>query len=101
MEKETEVTIPQIMERSTSCTRETVEVATQTTPTRITEESNCSGSCGVRCHYCMEVRERIGSAEFTALQTRIDSMNKEEWARILEIIVGKAGNRSKNTEMRR
>ncbi|VDM18039.1 unnamed protein product [Hydatigera taeniaeformis] len=81
------------IDRSTSCTDlcKVEDAATDTT----TERGKMYGDPvdGERCHYCLGVREQVGKAEFCALQARVEAMDKEEWGRVLDIIIGKSGDR--------
>ncbi|KAL5110539.1 hypothetical protein TcWFU_006478 [Taenia crassiceps] len=82
---------PRSIERATSCTDlcKVVDAATATTMER---GKMCGdGIDGERCHYCLGVREQVGKAEFCALQARVEAMDKEEWGRVLDIIIGKGG----------
>lgn len=83
------------IERATSCTDlyKVVDAATATTVER--GKNSGDGSDGERCHYCLGVREQVGKAEFCALQARVEAMDKEEWGRVLDIIIGRSGGRGR------
>ncbi|VDN99206.1 unnamed protein product [Rodentolepis nana] len=42
------------------------------------------------CHYCLGVQELLGKDEFSVLQARVESLNKDDWSRVLDIIMGKS-----------
>lgn len=74
----------EVVERATSFTDicELVDASTATSGQMMNEEKSKF------CHYCLGVQEQVGKAEFSALQARVEAMNKEQWARVLDIIVG-------------
>ncbi|VDK31938.1 unnamed protein product [Taenia asiatica] len=84
---------PKRIERATSCTDlcKVVDAATATATTTEGGKKCGDGNDGVHCHYCLGVREQVGKAEFCALQARVEAMDKEEWGRVLDIIIGKSG----------
>lgn len=75
----------EFIERCTSCTDMclVVDASVATTDQKLTEEKPRS------CHYCLSVQELLGKEEFSALQARVEALNKDDWARVLDIIMGK------------
>ncbi|KAM7537744.1 hypothetical protein Aperf_G00000059561 [Anoplocephala perfoliata] len=89
LEKQLDLEPPEqidVVERATSSTDicELVDASTATCGQMANEEKVHP------CHYCLGVQEQVGKAEFSALQARVEAMNKEQWARVLDIIVGKS-----------
>nr|CDS28885.1 hypothetical protein HmN_000839800 [Hymenolepis microstoma] len=77
--------LTKFIERATSCTDMcfVVDASVATADQKPTEEKSKP------CQYCLSVQELLGKDEFSVLQARVESLNKDDWSRVLDIIMGK------------